>query len=103
MYCVISHSLTGACSVFQVLGVAIYAKNNADSVILLLCCEKHRCVSAGAYEWRSRSFVAHMPLLSGSMCLVHVMSLLLDDDFASRPKSTALRLLNGLAVVLLKY
>ena len=88
---------------FQVLGVAIYAKNNADSVILLLCCEKHRCVSAGAYEWRSRSFVAHMPLLSGSMCLVHVMSLLLDDDFASRPKSTALRLLNGLAVVLLKY
>ena len=85
-YCVISHSLTGACSVFQVLGVAIYAKNNADSVILLLCCEKCRCVSAGAYEWRSRSFAAHMLLLSGSMCLVHVMSLLLAWWFCFKTK-----------------
>ena len=40
MYCVTSRSLTKACSMFWVLGVATQAKNNADRVVTPLCCGK---------------------------------------------------------------
>ena len=38
MYCVISHSLTGVCSVFRVLDVAIHTKNKQHQVECMLCC-----------------------------------------------------------------
>ena len=49
MYCVTSYSLTRACSVFWIPGVAIQAKNNSDRVVMLLCCEKGRRVSGCMY------------------------------------------------------
>ena len=62
MYCVTSRSLTRACSVFRVPGVATQAKNNADRVVTALCCGKKRRVS-------------------GSTHLVCATALLLDGDF----------------------
>ena len=49
MYCVTSRSLTRACSVFRVPGVATQAKNNADRVITPLCCGKIRHVSGSTH------------------------------------------------------
>ena len=53
---------------FWIPSVAIQAKNNADGIITLLCCEKKRCVS-------------------GCTCFVHVMVLLHDGDFTSSKSS----------------
>ena len=40
MYCMMSCSLTRVHSEFWIPDVAIQAKNNADCVVMLLCCEK---------------------------------------------------------------
>ena len=53
--------------------MAIQAENNANCVVMLLCCEKRRRVS-------------------GSTRLVRVMALLLDGDFtSSRQKNSRYR------------
>ena len=44
-YCVTPHSLSRACSMFQVPGVPVQTKNNTNRIVMLLCCEKRRHIS----------------------------------------------------------
>ena len=64
---------------FRVLIMAIYTKNNADSVILLSatrCYQQYGAIKCYQMLYEKRRCV------SGSTCL-HIMLLLLDDDFGS--------------------